>query len=104
MSAFDYSNYNDPKEIGSDNPHRRECPYCGDRLKYLSLNDIWSVSDAELLEIHEDTKRVFREVHDLEDCYLNLEMDTKSIDVDLHYCQTCGWWRVVKDICIAADQ
>jgi hypothetical protein len=34
MSAFDYKNYNDPKEIGGDDPLSRACPYRGEKLKY----------------------------------------------------------------------
>lgn len=104
MPVFEYKDYSDPKDF-SDNPHASNCPYCTEKLKRIDLKkDFWSVSNEDLLSIHEGLKPGYKEIHGLEDCYLDLRIDTQSFDIWVNYCQTCGWWRLIKDVCICAGE
>jgi restriction system protein len=104
MSVFDYKNYCDPKDSFENNPHQSTCPYCKSKLESIEVKDRWHISNEELLAVHEDTIISYKEIHDLEDCYLNLRMDTQSFEIWVDCCLTCGWWRLVKDVCICAEQ
>lgn len=93
----------DPKDIG-DNPFVSFCPYCKSRLIKTEVEDYWPVSDLELNEAHAGTIEGCKEVHDLEDCYLELDFETQNVVVEVHYCWTCGWWRLIKNICVCARE
>ena len=104
MPIFNYNNYSDPKET-YDNPHKLECIYCSSKLNFADLEDIWGETDNNrVLEIQKGVHEGYKEIHGLEDYYLNLNMDTKDEKVSLHYCPVCGWWRVVKDVCVCAEE
>jgi restriction system protein len=99
-----YKYFVNPQDIG-DNPHSTTCIYCKQRLMTVSIEkDIWEINDNELLTIHECTKQDYKEIHGLEDCYLNLVLDTQDSEVWINYCNVCGWWRLVKDVCICAEE
>ena len=104
MAIFEHKNYADPK-MTYDNPHKPECLYCFSKLKFVDIDDIWGESDDnEVLKVQKTVHADYKEFHGLEDCYLNLRMETKDEEIRLDYCPICGWWRVVKDVCVCAEQ
>lgn len=104
MPIFEHNIFTDQCTDNDDNPHRHDCLFCKSKLKWADIQDIWGESDNELLlAIHNVTSEQYREVHGLEDCYLNLEFETKDEELSFEYCEVCGWWRVVKDISICAE-
>lgn len=103
MTIFDYDNFCDPKNVG-DYPHANLCLYCKTKLKSFEVEDIFGETDTnEILSIQSEVAEVYKEIHGLEDCYLNLYMDSKDEELWVNYCETCGWWRIVKDVCISAE-
>jgi len=103
MAVFDYDNFCDPKDV-CDYPHADSCLYCKTKLKSFEVEDIWDEADKkEILSIQSGVAETYKEIHGLEDCYLNLNMDSKDEEVWVNYCETCGWWRIVKDVCICAE-
>lgn len=102
MSVLIFDQLTDPREI-SNNPYQLFCPYCKSNLEAFEVvGDIWQISNDEILEIHKETSDSYKELHNLEDCYFNLDLDSKEFEIYVNYCPTCGWWRLVKDICICA--
>lgn len=104
MPVFEYKDYADPREV-YNNPHKLKCLYCSSKLKFVDMEDIWGESDDnEVLEIQKTVHEGYREIYGLEDGYLNLKMETKDEEVRLDYCPICGWWRIVKDVCVCAEE
>jgi restriction system protein len=103
MSIYTYSDNVRAKEI-NDNPFVWRCPYCKNRLAVTEVDDFWPVSNDEIMKIHEETGADYKEIHGLEDCYINLKFDTADLEVMVHYCWNCGWWRLVKNICVCAEK
>ena len=104
ITAFVHNHFGNPSETGN-NPHSNNCPHCNTYLQSQDLNnDHWRVEDNRILQAHRKTARDYKEFHGLEDCYLNLIMDTKEEETWIQYCGICGWWRIVKQICISAEQ
>jgi restriction system protein len=103
LKIYSHKEYSDPKDV-SDNPHSRKCLFCNGHLSRTALKDIWSTSNDEIEAIHENTKIQYKEVHGLEDYYLNLRLDTQDVEVWIDYCCFCGWWRIIKDVCICAEE
>lgn len=103
MAIFDYDNFCDPKDV-DDYPHANSCLYCKTKLKSFEVEDIWDETDSkEILSIQSGVAEGYKELHGLEDCYLNLDMNSKDEEIWVNYCETCGWWRIVKDVCISAE-
>jgi len=103
MSVFEHKYFGNPQDI-CDNPHSRNCIYCKEKLSTVPIeNASWKTTDEELLTVHEETRIQYKEIHNLEDCYLNLNLDSKDEEVWIDYCTTCGWWRLVKDVCVWAE-
>ncbi len=98
---YKHLDYTDGKNI-SDNPFKNRCPYCNSVLVITEIEDCWHISNEEILYAHSYTIESYKEIHDLEDCYLELELPSEDIIVEVHYCWTCGWWRLIKNICISA--
>jgi restriction system protein len=80
------------------------CPFCKSELRSIELADKWNVDNNEIIQIHEKTKIGYKELHDLEDYYLNLLIDTQSSEVYVDYCACCGWWRLIKRFQICAEK
>ncbi|MBO9732403.1 MAG: restriction endonuclease [Chitinophaga sp.] len=99
---FTYSDYLNGEDI-NDNPFIYRCNYCNSPLVITEIDDSWSISNDEILRVHQDTIDGYREVHDLEDCYLNLDLESQSISVKVFYCWVCGWWRLIKRIDVSAE-
>ncbi len=102
MPALYFKNYADARVL-NDNPFINECIYCKYQLEYFTVDDTWPISDNPIKKVHKKTYNAYKHWHGLEDCYLNLNMDTKSIEVYIQFCKKCGWWRLVKDIMISAE-
>lgn len=100
---YDHKEYVDGTHI-NDNPHTPTCPFCKGRLIATEIPDNWPISDDEILNVHQDVVEAFKEIHDLEDCYLNLKLETADFKVLVQYCWTCGWWRMLKRIRICAEE
>lgn len=100
---YTHTEYIDAKNIG-DNPFVSFCPYCNSRLLKTEVEDCWPVSDNEVNDAHAVTIEAYKQIHDLEDCYLELDLKTQDIVVEVHYCWTCGWWRLIKNICVCARE
>lgn len=98
-----FQNYIDPCVI-SDNPCTFTCAYCNTRLTGYEIDDIWEISEERILNIHGETIKAFKEFHGLEDCYLNLRMDTVDWETVAQICPACGWWRIIKHCMIAAEE
>lgn len=104
MPIFEHTSYSDPRNSGCrPHPHTNNCPYCKAALKSLELRDKWPIRDDTILSEYSEIIPIYKDFHGLEDCYLNLAMETKSTDVYIDFCLTCGWWRLVKNFCIAAE-
>ncbi|MFN8250274.1 MAG: restriction endonuclease [Ferruginibacter sp.] len=100
---YKHLEYTDGRNI-SDNPFRNRCPYCNSILVITEIEDCWDISNEEIIDAHSQTIQVYKEIHDLEDCYLELELPSEDIDVEVYYCWACGWWRLIKNICISARE
>lgn len=103
MPIYEYSDRLSGYEIG-DNPFVFKCLYCRSYLAVTEVRDIWPISNKQILEVHRDTAETYKEIHDLEDCYLDLDLNTKDTNVMIHYCWNCGWWRLIKNIYICARE
>lgn len=103
MPIYEYSDRLSGYEIG-DNPFVFKCLYCKSYLAVTEIQDIWPIRNKQILQVHRDTAETYQEIHDLEECYLDLELDTKHINVMIHYCWNCGWWRLIKNICVCARE
>lgn len=68
------------------------------------IEDYWPIPDHKIHEAHKETIESYKEIHDLEDCYLDLQLETQDSTVEVHYCWSCGWWRLIKKICICARE
>lgn len=104
---FDFEEYTDPLLI-NNNPYApyasdKKCVYCSSKLNILDINDFWEIDDRQIFDIHKTTVKEYKEIHDLEDHYLNLDFDKKSIEIWLETCNACGWWNLIKNISIAAE-
>jgi len=103
MGVFDYKNHISPQEI-SDNPHILKCVFCSSSLKQFEIENIWGESDdGHVLKIQKTIYRDYKEISGLEDCYLDLRIESKEELVWLNCCPVCGWYRVVKDVCVCAE-
>jgi restriction system protein len=100
---YHHAQYVSGQTIG-DNPFNSCCPYCKSRLIVTEIEDYWPVSDEQILQAHQETVEGYKDIHNLEDCYLDLRLDTQDIIVRVHYCWTCGWWRLLKQVCICARE
>jgi len=100
---YNYSPYISGQNTG-DNPFQGFCPYCKSNLVITEIDDCWNISEEQILAAHAITSDGYKELHDLEDCYLDLKLDTQDITVRVHYCWTCGWWRLLKQICVCARE
>lgn len=102
MPVFDFTHYTDASII-NDNPFKGTCVYCKEKLNVLKIKDSWKVSKKRILEIHAETRKNYKELHGLEDCYLNLELNDPEINTYIEYCKCCGWWRLLKHIYLPAE-
>ncbi|UII81512.1 restriction endonuclease [Flagellimonas sp. CMM7] len=99
---FEYKEFSDPSDI-YNNPHDRKCEFCYEKLNVVDLsNDTWLIKDSEIIDAHGTIREGYKE-EGLEDCYLNLDMDTKSAETWMDFCDTCGWWRIFKNFTICAE-
>jgi restriction system protein len=97
-----HSEYISGQEIG-DNPYYPFCRYCNSRLIIAETEDCWPIDNDQILSAHQETIKIHKDLHDLEDCYLNLNLDSQSSEVRVEYCWSCGWWRLIKTISIGAE-
>ncbi len=92
-------------EFLHDNPFDFNCRFCNSPLVSSVIDDLWEISEPTILQIHTNTMKEYKEIHDLEDCYLNLRMDSSSIEGPFRdICPVCGWWRIRKSIWICAEE
>ncbi len=102
MPAFYFKDHINGQKI-HDNPFLYSCIFCKSALSHADVDDVWPVSDKKIQNSFKKTIKSYKKHHSLEDCYLNLRMETKESEVTLEYCKICGWWRLTKTFCIAAD-
>ncbi|MES2512942.1 MAG: restriction endonuclease [Bacteroidota bacterium] len=103
MPAFYHKDFVSGKEI-NDNPFIFTCHYCSSPLSYVDIIDQWDISNEQILQGFYNTIRIYKELHSLEDCYLNLRLDHKTEELTLESCKICGWWRIIKTICVPAEE
>ena len=103
MAIYDFTFYEDPK-INEDRPWNDECIYCKSKMVKHSLKNFWKTDYKEIKLIHSETIKSYKEIHDLEDCYLDLNMQCQSTEVWINVCEICGWWKIVKDVSISAKE
>jgi restriction system protein len=103
MPIYDYKAYLGGEDL-YDNPFVFKCLYCGSKLAVTEVEDFWPVSNRQVHKVHSLMAKEYKELHGLEDYYLDLQMRSKEIDVAVHYCWNCGWWRLVKNICVCAKE
>jgi len=99
---FLHNKYISGQEI-NDNPYYPFCRYCNSRLIIAETEDCWPIDNDQILSAHQETIKIYKELHDLEDCYLNLTLDSQSSEVRVEYCWSCGWWRLLKTISISTE-
>ncbi len=87
-----------------DNPNVRKCIYCNEKLQTIDLNqNLWNINDDEILSSHNSNKLEFINVTGIPEKHYDLCLDTKEFETWLEYCDTCGWWRVLKQYLIWAE-
>lgn len=101
MAIFNYSNYEDPT-WQEDNPHSSNCLYCNSKLARVEISDKWQNDYTQIETIHKRTVREYDEHIELEDWQSELDYSRQSTEVWINFCETCGWWRLVKDFSISA--
>lgn len=100
---FEYKHHNNPENV-VDSPHWRDCIYCGGKLKYIDLvEDNWNISDEVLVSAHNTHRYGYVEQEGIDQSHFDLDLDTKSFETWLDYCDTCGWWRIIKDFKVCAE-
>jgi restriction system protein len=104
---FDFKDYCDPLLL-NNNPYPpyasdKKCIYCHTKLTVVEISDFWDIDDRQILDVHKVTIQEYKEIHDLEDHYLNLDLDTRSSEIWLDVCPACGWWNLIKNISIFAE-
>lgn len=104
---FDFEEYSDPLLL-NNNPYtpyasEKKCVYCSSKLNAMDIDDCWKIDNQQILDIHKKTIREYKEIHDLEDHYLNLDFNKKSSDIWIETCNVCGWWNLIKNISISTD-
>lgn len=103
IAMFDHPEYISGEDIG-DNPIIGRCHFCNGGLIVTEVDDHWPVSDQQIITTHQDTIAIYKEIHGLEDHYLNLRLETADYKTTMHYCWSCGWWRLLKRIRICAQK
>ncbi|MEM8508167.1 MAG: restriction endonuclease [Bacteroidota bacterium] len=100
---FEHKNHCHPEDI-FDNPNQRQCIYCNEQLQILDLSkDYWDINDDIISSSHYAKKAEFIEETGIKEEHYNLVLDSKEVETFLEYCETCGWWRIIKHFLISAE-
>ena len=103
MGIFKYDDFSSPQDV-NDDPHRRECIFCQTLMHNVNIDNIFGpIKYSLILEVQEETKKIYKELHNIEDGYLNLQLDTIDEYQWLSYCKSCGWWKVMKQVDVCAE-
>jgi restriction system protein len=104
VAVFEHNVFCDPN-IVNDYPHSDKCVFCQELMAYMDIEDLWgAISHDKILRIQAKTEKFYKKYHGLEDCYLKLRLDTIEEEVWLGYCNYCGWWKVMKNVNVCAEQ
>ncbi len=103
MPIFEFKDFDNPLVMGDDNPHLTQCIFCKNALEEFKIEDYWEIDLKEIKKIHQENAINYKEIHGLEDCYLNLDYNKMSTETWLNFCNKCGWWRIQKDVSISAE-
>ena len=101
MAIYDFTFHEDPK-INDDLPWNDKCIYCKSKMTKFGVKNLWKTDYREIRTIHLETIKSYKEFHDLEDHYLDLDLKCQSTEVWINICEICGWWKIVKDVSISA--
>lgn len=101
MSVYNFPSYEDPK-IDENCPWNHQCIYCKSEMKKYGIKNSWKTDYSEIKKIHSETREFYKEISGLEDIYLDLDFKCQSTEVWISICETCGWWKIVKDVSISA--
>jgi restriction system protein len=101
MPAFEHTHFIDPRVINNDVLHD-VCKYCFTDLKTQEIESKWTVTPQQINAVHLQTSNDYKEIHGLEDSYLDLWMDSESSETYVDYCPCCGWWRIIQHLYIVS--
>lgn len=87
----------------NDSPYKKRCRYCNSGFITTEIEDVWHVSNDDIINVHEDTVKNYKKHHNLAEHYLNLNLSTANHKAFFQYCWTCGWWRLLKRVRICAE-
>ncbi|CAL2076597.1 restriction endonuclease [Tenacibaculum sp. 190524A02b] len=100
---FEYRNHCQPQDV-FDDPNQRRCIYCNEDLQIINLKeDYWNIDDNEILNSHYSNKVEFIKETGIDEEHYNLDLASKEFYTSLEYCDTCGWWRVLKQLLVSAE-
>ncbi|WP_222861324.1 restriction endonuclease [Seonamhaeicola marinus] len=65
--------------------------------------DPWDITDEIIETSHNSKKWEFINETGIEEEHYNLDLNSKEFETWLEYCNTCGWWRVIRQFLVSAE-
>ncbi len=81
--VFNFEEYSDPLLL-NNTPYAqyssdKKCVYCSSKLSTVDIIDYWEIDTEKILGIHKKTTKEYKEIYDLKECYLNLNLNEKIV-------------------------